>query len=47
MGAHELATQLKVPESTLETWIDGGRHMPDRNLRMLSLILVKWAAKPR
>ena len=43
LGLEELARQLDVPASLVQSWINGEARMPDRKLFVLAAILVKVA----
>jgi DNA-binding response OmpR family regulator len=45
VGLEELARQLEVPASLIQSWIDGEAKMPDRKLFVLAAILVKVAER--
>lgn len=45
VGLEELAKQLEVPASLIQSWIDGEAKMPDRKLFVLAAILVKVAER--
>ena len=45
VGLEELARQLEVPASLLQSWINGEAKMPDRKLFVLAAILVKVAER--
>ncbi len=45
VGLEELARQLDVPASLLQSWISGEAKMPDRKLFALAAILVKVAER--
>jgi DNA-binding response OmpR family regulator len=45
LGREELATQLKVPGSQLEDWIEGRARMPERKLALLAEILARLAER--
>ena len=45
VGVEELARQLDVPASLLQSWISGEAKMPDRKLFLLAAILVKVAER--
>ena len=45
MGPEELARQLEVPASLLQSWMNGEAKMPDRKLFVLAAILVKVAER--
>jgi hypothetical protein len=41
IGREELATQLGVPESVLDEWMNGGQQMPFRKLVALAQVVIK------
>jgi DNA-binding response OmpR family regulator len=45
VGLEELAKQLEVPASLIQSWVNGEAKMPDRKLFVLAAILVKVAER--